>query len=109
MLVGIKSAFELRERVVKQLQDEDCEHDDPSLLEDLAAYLNASAEQLPLLDPSGSTLRMQELEEEIVRCTVHRAKDDKSEAARMLGIGRNTLYRILRRSGWKPDIMRGQR
>ena len=52
---------------------------------------------------SGSVLSIAELEKQAILTTIHQLKGDKLMAARMLGIGKTTLYRKLKEYGLGDD------
>lgn len=48
----------------------------------------------------GKIVRLAVLEKEAIQNALNVLKDDKLKAARMLGIGKTTLYRKLKEYGW---------
>ena len=79
------------------MDDNETQIDWAHLPDDLADDLRALSSQPALAEPLEGTLR--ELEQQRVHEAMQAAKGNVSEAARRLGISRNTLYRRLRELG----------
>jgi DNA-binding NtrC family response regulator len=66
----------------------------------LAAFTNP-AHTLPLLDTQGDVRPLDDIESDVIRFAIVHYREQMSEVARRLGIGRSTLYRKLESLG--PD------
>jgi DNA-binding NtrC family response regulator len=57
----------------------------------------ADRDAVPVSDAGSAPMRIEEAEVHMILATLRQCKNNKSKAARLLGIGRNTLWRKLKR------------
>jgi DNA-binding NtrC family response regulator len=61
------------------------------------AFSRADGDAPPGSDPGSAPTRIEEAEARMILATLRQCKNNKSKTARLLGIGRNTLWRKLKR------------